>query len=157
MRIISIVFSIFLMHIASVVWSGTSIPCSPNLEVSWVFDKQNNKSQLYENTDDLSKINVYLDTGFLKIPATQDKETALFRQHLIIQNSEDPLDVTVRYESTNAVNIDQTSIIMSDPMCTNSINVLVNIFTTAEFAYRNINYSCNCLSSIHDSKHLIYN
>ena len=156
MRIISTVSSIFLIQLASVSWSAVSFQCYPNLEVSWSFDQINNKSDFHENANDLSSITLHLDTGFIKLLTAQNNETALFRQQAIKEKSEDFLDITVRYEDTNKEAIEKTGIIFSDPMCKRSAAAVVSIFTTGEFGYNNINYSCDCLSLTNDSDNFVY-
>jgi hypothetical protein len=156
MRIIGIVSTIFLLHLASSVWSAVSIQCYPNLEVDWSLDEKNNQSEFYEKTDNLSSITLYLDTGFLKLPTVQNNAAALFRQQAIVKKSEDPLEIIVKYESTDKMTIETTAIILSDPLCKRYNSSVVSIFTTSEFRYNNITYNCDCLSSTHDANNFTY-
>ena len=156
MRLIGTVSTIFLMHVASVGWSAVAFQCYPNLEVSWSFDQIENKSKFFETTDNLSSITLHLDTGFLKLSKAQNNGTTLFRQQAIIKKSEDILDITVKYEATNKMGIENTSIIFSDPLCKRSKDAVVSMFTTAELRYSNITYLCDCLSSTHDKYNFIY-
>jgi len=156
MRLISVVSSIFLMHVASGSCSAVSFQCYPNVEVSWSFDRITNKSEFHENTNDLSIITLYLDTGFLKFLAAQNNETALFRQQAIKTESQDPLDITVRYEDTNKISTQKTGIILLDPMCKRSADATVSLFKTGEFGYRNINYRCDCLSPTNDNDNFVH-
>ena len=157
MRILSIVSTIFLMHFATGVWSAVAIQCNPNLEVSWSFDQMENKSNFFETTDNLSSITLLLDTGFLKLPNAQNDGITLLRQQSIMKKSEDGLDLTVKYKSTNTMGIEATNVILSDPMCKKSKEAVVSIFTTAEFRYLNTIYSCNCISPTHDIENFINN
>jgi hypothetical protein len=145
------------MHFATVAWSAVAIQCSPNLEVSWSFDQIENKSDFFETTDNLSSITLHLDTGFLKLPSAQNDGITLLRQQSIIKKSEDGLDLTVKYESTNTIGIEKTNVILSDPICKKSKEAVVSIFTAEEFRYRNTIYSCNCVSLTHDLQHFINN
>jgi hypothetical protein len=157
MRLIGIVSTIFLMHVASVGWSAVAFQCYPNLEVSWSFDRIEKKSKFFETTDNLSSITLQLDTGFLKLSNAQNNGTTLFRQQAIIKKSEDPLDITVKYEVTNKIGIENTGIIFSDPLCKRSTDAVVSMFTTAELRYSNITYVCDCLSPTFDNYNFIYN
>jgi hypothetical protein len=156
MRSIGIIFSIFLMHFATAAWSASSFQCYPNLEVSWSFDQTSNKSEFYENTENLSSITLYLDSGFLKLPAVEKNRTKLFRQNSIIKNSDDPMAITVRYESAETIEMEKTSIFIIDPVCKLSGNAQLSILTTAEMGYKNVIYTCNCLSQTHDNKAFVY-
>jgi hypothetical protein len=151
MRIIGIVSTIFLMHLASAAWPAVSFQCYPNLEVAWSFDHKNNQSEFHEKTDNLPSITLYLDTGFLKLPTAQNNGAELFRQQAIENQSENPLDIVVKYESTNKMMIETTVIILSDPLCKRFTNAVVSIFTAAEFRNNNIIYNCDCLSSTRDA------
>ena len=157
MRIFSIVSTILLMHFATGVWSAVAIQCNPNLEVSWSFDHIENKSNFFETTDNLSSITLLLDTGFLKLPNAQNDGITLLRQQSIMKKSEDGLDLTVDYESTNTTGIEATNIILSDPMCQKSKEAVVSIFMTGEFRYLNTIYSCDCVSPTHDIENFINN
>lgn len=157
MRLIGLVSTIFLMHVASVGWSAVAFQCYPNLEVSWSFNQIENKSEFFETTDNLPSITFYLDTGFLKLSNAENSGTELFRQQAIIKKSADPLDITVKYGVTNKLGIENTGIIFSDPLCKRSTDAVVSMFTTAELRYSNITYVCDCLSPTHDSHNFIYN
>ena len=157
MRILSIVSTIFLMHFATGVWSAVAIQCNPNLEVSWSFDQIENKSDFFETTDNLSSITLHLDTGFLKLPSAQNDGITLLRQQSIIKKSSDGLDLTVKYESTNTMGVEKTNVILSDPMCKQSKDAVVTIFTAEEFSYINTIYNCDCVSPTHDIENFITN
>ena len=157
MRTNSTVCSIFLVHFATAVWSTTSFQCYPYLQVSWTFDVLNSESKFNENIDDLSSITLHLDSGFLKLPIEQDKDTVLLKQHSIIKNSGDALDIVVRYQDTNKTEIEQTGIILKDPMCKTATGTVANIFITEEFAYNNIVYKCDCVSPTYDIENFVYN
>jgi hypothetical protein len=157
MRILSIVSTIFLMHFATGVWSAVAIQCNPNLEVSWSFDQIENKSNFFETTDSLSSITLHLDTGFLKVPNAQNDGITLLRQQSIIKKSADGLDLTVKYESTNTMGVEKTNVILSDPMCKQSKDAVVSIFTAEEFSYINTIYNCDCVSPTHDIENFITN
>ena len=157
MQILMITLAIFLMHFATGVWSAASFQCYPKLEVSWSFDQIENKSDFFETTDNLSSITLHLDTGFLKLPSLQNDGITLLRQQSIIKKSEDGLDLTVKYESTNSMGIEKTNVILSDPMCKKSKEAVVSIFTTEEFRYLNTIYSCDCISPTHDIENFINN
>jgi len=157
MRIFGIVSTIFLMNFSTAVWSAVAFQCYPNLEVSWSFDELKNKSEIFETTDNLTNITLYLDTGFLKFPNAQNNETALFRQEAIVKKSEDPLDIIVKYESTKKMGIETTGIIFSDPLCKSSKDAIVSVFTIADLTYSNVTYACDCLSPNHDIHNFIYN
>ena len=157
MRIFSIVSTIFFMHFATGAWSAVAIQCYPNLEVSWSFDQIENKSDFFETTDNLSSITLHLDTGFLKLPSAQNDGIILLRQQSIMKKSEDGLDVTVNYKSTNTMGIEATNVILSDPMCKKSKDAVVSIFTAEEFRYINTIYNCDCVSPTHDIENFINN
>ena len=157
MRMLSIVSTIFLMHIATGVWSAVAIQCNPNLEVSWSFDQIENKSNFFETSDNLSSITLHLDTGFLKLPSAQNDGITLLRQQSLIKKSPDGLDLTVKYENTNTTGIEKTNVILSDPMCKKSKDAVVSIFTAEEFRYINTIYNCDCVSPTHDIENFITN
>ena len=144
------------MHFATAAWSAASFQCYPNLEVSWSFDQTSNKSEFYENTENLSSITLYLDSGFLKLPDVEKNRTILFRQNSIAKNTDDPMAITVRYESAGTIEIEKTSIFIIDPMCKQSANARLSIFETVKMGYSNVIYTCNCISRLHDNKVFVY-
>jgi hypothetical protein len=157
MRIITIILTIFLMNLATVLWPATSIRCNPILKSSWSFDPSNNISEYEENKEGLSSFTFLLDSGFIKISDAQNTNTQLFQQNAIIEKTRDSNDITARYESTFNMELEKTSIIISNPMCQNTDYSIVNIFETVEFGYTNTAFNCDCLSSIHATKHFIRN
>ena len=155
MRSISIFVLIFLTSFATGVSAAASFQCYPNLEVSWSFDQTTNNSEFHENTENLLSITLYLDSGFLKLPAVEKNGTILFRQNSIIKNTDDGMPITARYESTGTVEMEKMSIFINDPFCKQSDNARLSILTTENMGYRNIIYTCNCLAQLHDYKHFL--
>ena len=157
MRIITIISTILFMSVATTLWPATSIECNPILKVSWSFDPSKNISEYQENKEGLSSFSFLLDSGFIKISDAQNNKTELFRQYAIIENTIHPYDITVRYENTFNMELEKTSIIISDPMCQNTKYAIVNIFKTIEFGYENTAFNCDCLSSVYANDHFIRN
>jgi len=157
MRINSIIISLIIASLATNTSSNPLVQCEPTLEVFWSYDYFSKTSEFGENADNLSSITLIADHGFLKLSVAENKKIELFRQNSITNNTEDILDITVRYESTDQKEIGRTSIIISDPMCKNSAVANVSIINTREFGFKNVVYDCDCLSATHDSDHFIMN
>ena len=157
MRINSIIISLIIASLATNTSSNPLVQCEPTLEVFWSYDYFTKTSEFGENTDNLSSITLIVDHGFLKLSVAENKKIELFRQNSITNNTEDMLDITVRYESTDQKEIGRTSIIISDPMCKNRAVANVSILNTRELGFKNVVYDCDCLSATHDSDHFIMN
>lgn len=155
MQPIGISIFILVLNFSSVAHSETLIQCDQSLEVSWLFNPEENTSKFSENKQELNDLTIKLDRGLIKAPLGFDTENQLFRQIGIVRNVMDPTDLTVRYENLDKRHINNKSIILSDPMCRNHQSANLNIFETFEIGYQNSFYTCECLSATYDAKHFM--
>jgi hypothetical protein len=155
MRIFFIAFLALGICSVNYASSMTPIRCDSTSNVSLVYNPSNNSTEIIETNDPVKTITLDLDSGFLKLSEQQSNDNTLFRQNSIRNNGEDPLNLTVRYETASKSDIKKISIIISDPMCKANGMSLISVFETAEHSYISTKYRCDCLSSVHDSNHFI--
>ena len=140
---------------ATIVLAATSTTCVSKSTITLSFDILSNSTNFAETDNDLSNIVLTLDHGFLKLAEQEDALSVLYRQSALRENSQDPLDITIRYEATNGVSIEKSSIIISDPMCRNYARSRANIMEITDKGYASSIYECECLSANHHSANFI--
>ena len=149
-------FLLSIINLATSVSSAVEIQCKPEFEVKWTYDQVSNSSQFTENVENLITTTLNLDFGFIKVSKQGENDNLLFRQSSIVRNKDNPLNLSVRYESSSPKGMSQSSLVISDPMCLTGSVVRASIFETSEFSFFNSVYSCECLSPIFDRKNFIY-
>lgn len=149
-------FLLSIINLATSVSSAVEIQCKPEFEVKWTYDQVSNSSQFTENVENLVTTTLNLDFGFIKLSKQGENDNLLFRQSSIVRNKDNPLNLSVRYESSSPKGMSQSSLVISDPMCLTGSVVRASIFETSEFSFFNSVYSCECLSPVFDRKNFIY-
>ena len=149
-------FLLSMINLATSVSSAVEIQCKPEFEVKWTYDQVSNSSQFTENVANLITTTLNLDFGFIKLSKQGENDNLLFRQSSIVRNKDNPLNLSVRYESSSPKGMSQSSLVISDPMCLTGSVVRASIFETSEFSFLNSVYSCECLSPVFDRKNFIY-
>jgi hypothetical protein len=156
MRFVGVVLVTCLINFAKIAYSAAVLQCNPILEISWLFDPKTTEADYRESEDNRSRVSLYIDKGFVKFTDPQKNESLLFRQNSIVKNTENPFDISARYENSGKLELSKTSVILTDPMCQSSDYSHVTIFRTLEFGYKNSVYNCECLSSIRDGNNFIH-
>ena len=149
-------FLLSIINLATSVSSAVEIQCKPEFEVKWTYDQVSNSSQFTENVENLATTTLNLDFGFIKLSKLGENDNLLFRQSSIVRNKDNPLNLSVRYESSSPKGMSQSSLVISDPMCLTGSVVRASIFETSEFSFFNSVYSCECLSPVFDRKNFVY-
>ena len=149
-------FLLSMINLATSVSSAVEIQCKPEFEVKWTYDRVSNSSQFTENVENLVTTTLNLDFGFIKLSKQGENGNLLFRQNSIVIHKDNPLNLSVRYESSSPKGMSQSSLVISDPMCLTGSVVRASIFETSEFSFFNSVYSCECLSPVFDRKNFIY-
>ena len=149
-------FLLSMINLATSVSSAVEIQCKPEFEVKWTYDQVSNSSKFTENVANLITTTLNLDFGFIKLSKQGENDNLLFRQSSIVRNKDNPLNLSVRYESSSPKGMSQSSLVISDPMCLTGSVVRASIFETSEFSFFNSVYSCECLSPVFDRKNFIY-
>ena len=149
-------FLLSIINLATSVSSAVEIQCKPEFEVKWTYDQVSNSSQFTENFENLATTTLNLDFGFIKLSKLGENDNLLFRQSSIVRNKDNPLNLSVRYESSSPKGMSQSSLVISDPMCLTGSVVRASIFETSEFSFFNSVYSCECLSPVFDRKNFVY-
>ena len=148
------VFTVLILQTTNVL-AAASTSCEPKSTIALKFDILNNATNLEETRKDLPNIEVMLDYGFLKLSEQENDTSVLYRQIALRENGQDPLDITLRYETANGANIQKSSIIISDPMCRNYVRSRVNVMEITDKSYASSIYECECLSANHHSANFI--
>ena len=149
-------FLLSIINLATSVSSAVEIQCKSELEVKWTYDQVSNTSQFSENGENLVTTTLKLDLGFIKLSKPGENDNLLFRQSSIVKNKDNPLNLSVRYESSSRKGMSQSSLVISDPMCVSGAVAQASIFETSEFSFFNSVYSCECLSPVFDRKNFVF-
>ena len=149
-------FLLSIINLATSVSSAVEIQCKSELEVKWTYDQVSNTSQFSENGENLVTTTLKLDLGFIKLSKSGENDNLLFRQSSIVKNKDNPLNLSVRYESSSRKGMSQSSLVISDPMCVSGAVARASIFETSEFSFFNSVYSCECLSPVFDRKNFVF-
>ena len=149
-------FLLSIINLATSVSSAVEIQCKSELEVKWTYDQVSNTSQFSENGENLVTTTLKLDLGFIKLSKPGENDNLLFRQSSIVKNKDNPLNLSVRYESSSRKGMSQSSLVISDPMCVSGAVARASIFETSEFSFFNSVYSCECLSPVFDRKNFVF-
>ena len=156
MKLRDVAFLLSIINLATSVSSAVEIQCKSELEVKWTYDEVSNSSQYTENVENLVTTTLKLDFGFIKLSKQGENDILLFRQSSIVRSKDNPLNLSVRYESSSPQGLSQSSLVISDPMCLSGELARASIFETSEFSFFNSVYSCECLSPVFDRKDFIY-
>ena len=155
MRLRFYVVAMFLFNFANTGLANNLIQCNPEAAVSWYYNRMANTSVFSETNDNLSRISLNFDFGFLKLNPVERDINELFRQSAIEENNDDSLELEVRYESTSIARIERTSIVVFDPFCRRNNEMRTNIIVTSGTSFIHNVYNCECLSSIHDIENFV--
>jgi len=149
------VVSVLLINLATTSLANSLIQCNREAAVSWSYNPTTNKTVFSETNDNLSGISLNFDFGFLKLTQVKSDINKLFRQSVIEENNDDPLELEVRYESTSNARIERTSIVVFDPFCRRNNELRTSIIVTSGTSFTHNVYNCECLSSIHDIENFV--
>ena len=150
--VIAILFTIIPIKYAS---AASTAECKPQLEASWSYDPSLNSSELVETFDNLSEVFVHFDFGFLKLSDQQTGKNLQFRQVVVSKIDNNPSNLIVRYESTSRGTLNQISVLVTDPMCTQNDAGRISIFKLGDLSFTSTIYKCKCLSQLHDSGNFV--
>ena len=150
------VVSILLINLATSTLANSLIQCNREAAFSWSYNRTTNKTVFSETNDNSSGISLNFDFGFLKLTQDESDITKLFRQSVIEESKDDPLELEVRYESTSSARIEQTSIAVFDPFCRRNNELRTSIIVTSGTRFTHNVYNCECLSAIQNKNSFVY-
>ena len=156
MKILRYLALLFFMNLTTGVASASTTQCEAVMSVTWVYNAETKLSEIVERSDINESVKLHFDFGFLKFLNESTENSTLFKQTGIRKNGEDPLDFTVRYESTIIGGIEKLIAFITDPMCRSYQISQLSVVKSLDMGFYDTVYNCRCLSPVKDSNNFIY-